>query len=351
MHYVHCPVSAGAAYDNAGASGVEESQSSLAWTLSLGLQKSHSKPWPSSNVPPTALRDSCGPVGNATSYSGASQKELDLWLHRTFFCEAAPGQKGRTYVEMGATNGVLASNTLFFQQHLGWSGLLIEGHPVNAARLMHSKRANGRNVLVHEAVCVKPGTVLFSGPPNKGTAGVMSTMSPRYLKSWGKRFSAETARGQQDKDRRTANYTVPCRPMSQLLQLAGLGHVDLFVLDVEGAELLVLQTIDWSQVTVGVFAIEMDGYHKKRDAAIASFLEQHGYQRFNASHKKASMASLLISTCGLGRERTFAASAEFQSEIGPTSLQRPLSLSLQPSDAVSGELGCRMRDLLGNTLY
>jgi len=276
MYYnVRCPIAAA----NAGANSMEEPPSSLAWKLLPGLQSRRTKRWPDSNLPPTK-HCGCAYVPNATSNSGGSQRDLDLWLYRTFFCEGPLCQDRRTYVEMGAMNGVMASNTLFFQRHLGWSGLLVEGHPLNAAQLMRSERANGHNVLVNEAVCAKPGAVMFSGSPNTGTAGVIRTMSSKYLKAWGKRFSVDTARRPRHEKVQTANYSVPCRPMSQLLQLAQLGHVDLFVLDVEGAELLVLQTIDWKKVTVGIFVIEMDDYDKTRDAAIAAFLKLHGYSRF-----------------------------------------------------------------------
>ena len=61
---------------------------------------------------------------------------------------------------------------------------------------------------------------------------MLDEMSANYLKYFGHRM--------------THNYTVPCRPISAMLELAGVRSIDLFSLDVEGGELLVLQTFDWS---------------------------------------------------------------------------------------------------------
>jgi hypothetical protein len=40
---------------------------------------------------------------------------------------------GGTFVELGALDGVLFSNTKFYEDTLGWTGVLIEAQPSNAA--------------------------------------------------------------------------------------------------------------------------------------------------------------------------------------------------------------------------
>ena len=52
---------------------------------------------------------------------------------------------------------------------------------------------------------------------------------------------------------------IPCAPMNALLSKAGLHRrrIDLFSLDVEGAELHVLNTIDWSTFRFGVLILEI----------------------------------------------------------------------------------------------
>ena len=49
---------------------------------------------------------------------------------------------------------------------------------------------------------------------------------------------------------------MPCAPLSSLVARARLWHVDVFFLDVEQAELQVLQTIDWSHFSFGALVME-----------------------------------------------------------------------------------------------
>lgn len=54
-----------------------------------------------------------------------SQAGEDEFLNKNYF----KNKRGGTYIELGALDGVLYSNTKFFQDHLDWSGILIEPHP------------------------------------------------------------------------------------------------------------------------------------------------------------------------------------------------------------------------------
>lgn len=81
------------------------------------------------------------------------------------------------------------------------------------------------------------------------------------------------------------NHTVPCRPLSDMLRIAGLSKIHFFSLDVEGAEALVLRTFDWN-VPVHVWIVETSADAKLRGAAggdvkkhaeIVDLMGSHGY--------------------------------------------------------------------------
>ena len=213
-----------------------------------------------------------------------SQMGEDLLVRKEFFCDKCPpaqrvrpvpssgsleaGQ--RSYVEIGALDGLKYSNTLMLEHALGFGGVLIEGHPINAKKLARYRGVGGlfqwdrrgRNHIVREAVCSGRGTLTYTGLPGLGTAGGIEQMSMGYKAAWKSRFRH--------------NFTVPCRPIGEMIREAGLKHIDFFSLDVEGAELLVLQTFDWS-VTVGVWVIEADGHSPHKDTAVKALLLEHGY--------------------------------------------------------------------------
>jgi len=191
-----------------------------------------------------------------------SQQGEDVSLVRNVFCDVCRHQ--RTYLELGALDGKKYSNTFYLELAYGWGGLLIEGLPQNAQKLIAHRGKSGRNVIFNEAICSTTGTVNFTNNPNMGTAGVMETMSESYLRSWSKRFTH-------------GMVSVPCRPLGALVQLAGIREIDFFSLDVEGAELVVLQTFEW-KIPVKVFCIELSGGSSRdRDDRLHALLVAHGY--------------------------------------------------------------------------
>jgi len=66
-----------------------------------------------------------------------SQCGEDLFLYNTFFKNKQNG----TYIELGALDGNLYSNTKFFEEQFGWKGILIEPHP-NKFELLQKNRPN-----------------------------------------------------------------------------------------------------------------------------------------------------------------------------------------------------------------
>ena len=80
-----------------------------------------------------------------------SQQCEDHFFHRYFLAHEQQSQRRRrTYLELGANNGVDMSNTHAFYTHLGWRGLLVEATP-SLCRILGHRRPN--DVVVCAAVC------------------------------------------------------------------------------------------------------------------------------------------------------------------------------------------------------
>jgi hypothetical protein len=77
------------------------------------------------------------------------------------------------------------------------------------------------------------------------------------------------------KEGSSATSMVPCKPMGFYLQ--GVPHVDFFSLDVEGAELIVLETIDFTATTIDVFMIELDGHQPDKNWKVERLMSNLGY--------------------------------------------------------------------------
>ena len=74
-----------------------------------------------------------------------SQCQEDEYLNLKYFQNKQNG----IYIELGALDGVLYSNTKFFEDTLHWKGILIEPHP-NKFELLQQNRPN--NFLFNDLV-------------------------------------------------------------------------------------------------------------------------------------------------------------------------------------------------------
>lgn len=75
-------------------------------------------------------------------------------------------------------------------------------------------------------------------------------MSPSFIKKWhGKIYNNKTSIDELP--------TVQCLPMKKLLQELNIKHIDIWVLDVEGAEESVLRGTDLSAVNINAVAMEV----------------------------------------------------------------------------------------------
>jgi len=192
-----------------------------------------------------------------------SQKSEDVHLYNNYFC----GRRNGTYVEMGALDGVHLSNTKFFEDHMGWKGALIEASPPSAQELR--KNRNSRNSIFGEAVCAKGvGHLDFLVGDTPATNSVSGSMPD----SWVDHFSH---------DNKPKKVSVPCRPvgemLKEMLKHTGANSIDFFSLDVEGNELMVLETMDWS-VKVGLWFIEHSGGRTWSKEDLTKEMESHGYK-------------------------------------------------------------------------
>ena len=146
------------------------------------------------------------------------------------------------FVEMGALDGVVFSNTLLLEHCLGWTGLLVEAHPDNAKQCRRNRPCTP---VVQSAACSPPQQFQYISKQGNAVSSI--------------RFENNTKK---------EYIPVPCRPLADIFAENNLKRIHFFSLDVEGAELLVLKTIDWSKVHIDVLMVETDLLHRNKDLSI-----------------------------------------------------------------------------------
>jgi FkbM family methyltransferase len=199
-----------------------------------------------------------------------------VWLYENIFSKDTLLSQG-TFIEIGALDGEKYSNTWYFEQKWDWRGLLIEGLPSNQPALRDTPR---KNVAVFTAgVCgANPGYLTFT--KTGGPVGATQEYSdPDFIKHFHGRKDAATVKA-------------ACAPLQLMLDATGLLDIDLFSLDVEGAELAVLETIDWESTNIHVILVEMDSSNATKNQAVRDLLALRGFQDAKPAHGPISDACL-----------------------------------------------------------
>ena len=172
--------------------------------------------------------------------------------------------RGGTFLELGAFDGWKESNTLHLETCLGWRGILVDGQPTHLGWMRSNRPAA---VSLGVAICPHHGVVNYSRQ-DATTSGIVEYMS-RAVRH---RFKVDGA-GKQ---------TVPCGPLGAWLSALRVTHLDFFSLDVQGAELMVLGTLNWRMLSVGVLLSECKrvGCSDPQDTAVRTLLEERAGLRW-----------------------------------------------------------------------
>ena len=168
------------------------------------------------------------------------------------------------FVEVGATDGIHFSNTLFFEKFRNWHGLCIEPNPIEFQKLLNS----GRNCIKENVAITQSESeaeFLVIDGYGKGLSGIVNNYDQRHIS----RIEIET----KDKDSKKQIVKVKTVPLSKVFEKHNIKKIDYCSIDVEGSEFDVIKSIDFSSVSITCFSIE-NNYGIEE---IKEYLEKRGY--------------------------------------------------------------------------
>ena len=202
-----------------------------------------------------------------------SQCQEDVFLNETIFKNKQNG----VYIELGALDGVLYSNTKFFEDSLNWTGILIEPHP-EKFKLLQTNRPN--NFLFNNLVsCHKePLEFRYFVDCHAAVSGVENTLSQHHFDVY---FDSNDA---GNKALPQSKMFITPRTLTEIVKETNVKHIDLLSLDVEGHEYEVLLSWDFS-TPIDVILIEtLGGSQCEKEELCRQLLIKNGY-RFDVKYK------------------------------------------------------------------
>ncbi len=182
----------------------------------------------------------------------------DRYLLESFF----RGKRGGVFIEVGAGDGESASNSLFFEETMHWSGLCIEPAPA-AFPTLRARR---------KAACVAAAVAPFEGladylecdPSSNGQrlSGLPCYFGPAHI---------EQVRGLTTGKR---VLQVPALRLASLLEQHAFGDIDLCAIDAAGAEVAILDDLDVKRFRISVLTVR----HAADEAALLDCATRKGYE-------------------------------------------------------------------------
>ena len=195
-----------------------------------------------------------------------SQCQEDIFLNENIF----KNKKNGTYIELGALDGVLYSNTKFFEDSLNWTGILIEPHP-EKFKLLKKNRPN--NFLFNSLVSnhTEPLEFKYFVDIHAAVSGVENTLSQFHHDTF---FESN-----EEWIKKLPQNKIFIKPisLSEIVKSTNLTHIDLLSLDVEGHEYEVLKSWDFS-IPIDVILIETLGVQPEKEELCRKILIQNNYK-------------------------------------------------------------------------
>lgn len=139
--------------------------------------------------------------------------------------------------------------------------MMIEGNPENFRMLRKNRPFL---ITIGKAACLEGETEVKFTKDAKAVAGVLDYMSKAFINQWHRRKETKKT------------VKVPCSTMQAMLDEHNVTHVDFFSLDVEGAELIVVRTIDFSKTSIDVMMVEMSHFDTAKNQQVRDVLVKNG---------------------------------------------------------------------------
>lgn len=195
---------------------------------------------------------------NGTDYK--SQYGQDKFLNEHYFKNKTNG----VFVDIGAHDGITLSNTWFYEKDLEWEGVCFEPIPSVYQELCKNRKC----LCINQCVSNKNEIIEFREVV--GYSQMLSGIEDCYDQQDVQRIKNEIAqKGGTCKFHRISSCL-----LNSVLKENNIYHIDLLSIDVEGAELSILASIDYDTFYFYIICVE----NQYSQHLIRDFLTSKGFK-------------------------------------------------------------------------
>ncbi len=190
-----------------------------------------------------------------------SQDKQDYNLETYVF----KGYKNGFFVDVGAYDGKSINNTLFFEETHNWTGINIEPLP-DKFQLLEKNRP--RCINLNLAIDENSGETEFCC--NDVLSGILNHYDKRHIN----RINTENINGSYNKN----VIKIKTKRLDEIFRENNVKRINYLSIDVEGAEMNVIKSINFDEVFIDVIGFENN--YSDNSEPIIEYLKEKGYYIF-----------------------------------------------------------------------
>jgi FkbM family methyltransferase len=182
--------------------------------------------------------------------------------------ELFKNKRGGFFIEIGAYDGISLSNSYYFEKHLDWKGICVEPVAEIFEKLIHNRNCTCINSSIAENDGIEDFYYITGNHPmgTKYCSGLVKHYPENFLKIIEKEIQ-ECGGAKQLKK-------MPCMTPGTIFKKHEIEHIDYLSIDVEGAEMSILTSIDFEKVKINAISVENLHFGE----AVKNYLENAGFK-------------------------------------------------------------------------
>lgn len=210
----------------------------------------------------TCKNDRYCTIGGFSNWPGHSQMMEDVWAYESWFFGCTNG----IIVESGGLDGLEFSNSYFFSKFLNWTSINVEAASSNYELLIQNRK---ESININAALCTNTAPLHLI--QNMGPiSGIFEFMERSYIEKFHSEFL-------DSPDKIDTLEILACVPPKYIFAALKLEEIDIWVIDVEGAEMDVLLGVDFEAVYIKTIIMECDQQNITKDDEKRALLKDKGY--------------------------------------------------------------------------
>jgi FkbM family methyltransferase len=192
-----------------------------------------------------------------------SQYEQDRVFEKLCYPNGDESHNG-IFLDVGAWDGVDISNTYMLEKKRDWRGLLIEPIPNKAEEAKHNRWSPVWNGCIWN----KNGSTLFNHVQgySEMLSSILNGIHPRHKE----RIDKDVIEHKQT----TELINIPCMTLNEVMKVHNIKQADFLSLDVQTAELSVLQAYDPVKNPIKVIVLDTNGVNNDE---LSQWFKSAGY--------------------------------------------------------------------------